>query len=90
MFCVKCYSLCNMYRVTKTYKTRRWLSGKESTCSAGDSGVMGSVPRQEDPLGEEMARTGRVLLMVKRLPWTEEPGRLNLAPEHARDFYLLT
>ena len=30
-----------------------WLSGKESACSAGDVGDMGSIPGWEDPLKEE-------------------------------------
>ena len=44
-----------------------WLSGKESTCSAGDTG-------QEDPLEEGLAT--RSCILARRIPWTEEPGGL--------------
>ena len=49
----------------------RWLSIKESACSAG--------PRvqplgQEDPLGKEMATHFSILAW--KIPWTEEPGGL--------------
>ena len=41
--------------------------GKESACSVGDLG-------QEDPLEKSMAPHSSIL--VWRIPWTEEPGRL--------------
>ena len=34
----------------KFYGLRQGLSGKESACNAGDTGDVGSVPGQEDPL----------------------------------------
>ena len=46
-------------------------AGKESTCSAGDPG---SIPGLEDPLKEGMATHSSTLAW--RIPWTEEPGRL--------------
>ena len=52
-----------------------WLSGKEFTYSAGDSGDMGSIPGQEDPLGKEMATNSSI--PAWRVSWTEEPGRLH-------------
>ena len=49
-------------------QTNLWLpDGKESTCSAGDLGW-------EDPLEEGMATHSSILAW--RIPWTEEPGRL--------------
>ena len=45
--------------------------GKESTCSAGDLGL---IPGQEDPLEEGMATNSSILAW--RIPWTEEPGGL--------------
>ena len=42
-----------------------------SACKAGD---LGSVPGQEDPLEKEMAAHSSTLAW--RIPWTEEPGRL--------------
>ena len=50
------------------------LSGKESTCSAGDTGDSGSIPGQEDPLEKEMATHSRILAW--EIPWAEEPGGL--------------
>ena len=32
----------------------QWLSGKESTCNAGDTEEMGLIPGSEDPLEEGM------------------------------------
>ena len=49
----------------------RYLSGKESTCNAGD---MGTVPGLEDPLEKEMATHSSILAW--EIPRTEEPGRL--------------
>ena len=41
--------------------------GKESACSVGDLG-------QEDPL--EKSKAPHPSILVWRVPWTEEPGRL--------------
>ena len=43
---------------------------KNLPANAGDAG---SIPGQENPLGEEMATPSSVL--VWRIPWTEETGR---------------
>ena len=45
--------------------------GKASVYNAGD---LGSIPGQEDPLEKEMAIHFSTLAW--RIPWTEEPGRL--------------
>jgi len=45
--------------------------GKESTCNAGNAG---SIMSQKDPLEKEMATYPSILAW--RIPWTEEPGRL--------------
>ena len=45
--------------------------GKNPSANVGDSGST-SVP--EDPLEEEMATHSSILAW--RIPWTEEPGRL--------------
>ena len=45
--------------------------GKESTCNAGDR--VRSLG-QEDPLEKGMATHSTILAW--RIPWTEEPGRL--------------
>ena len=56
----------------------KWLPnrsvGKEASCNAGDTGDLGSIPGQEDPLGEEMANHSSILAW--RIAWTEEPGGL--------------
>ena len=48
----------------------RWLSGKESACSARNTGCLS----QKDPLEKGMATHSSILAW--RTPWTEEPGRL--------------
>ena len=45
--------------------------GKESTCNAGDSGL---IPGSEDPLEKGMATHSSILAW--RIPWTAEPGGL--------------
>ena len=43
-----------------------WLRGKESTCHAGDAGL---IPDQEDPLEKEMATHSSILAW--ETPWRE-------------------
>ena len=50
-----------------------WLSGKESDCSAGEAGDVGSLS-WKDPLEEGMATHSSILAW--RIPWTEEPSGL--------------
>ena len=45
--------------------------GKESVCRAGD---LGSIPESEDLLEKEMATHSSILAW--RIPWREEPVRL--------------
>ena len=45
--------------------------GKASVYNAGDPG---SIPGWEDPLEKEMAIHSRTIAW--KIPWTEEPGRL--------------
>ena len=45
--------------------------GKESACNAGDLGL---IPGLEDPLEKGMATLSSIVAW--RIPWTEEPGRL--------------
>ena len=47
---------------------------KNLPAHAGDAGDAGSIPGWEDPLKEEMATHSSVLAW--RIPWIEEPGRL--------------
>ena len=59
MFCVKCYSLCNMYRVTEAYKTFEGFTGGSVVENQPAMQEMqescAPSPGQEDPLEEEMA-----------------------------------
>ena len=58
----------------------RWLSDKESTFQAGDSS---SIP-WEDPLEKEMETYSSILAW--KIPWTEEPDRLqSMEPQRAGD-----
>ena len=51
------------------------LSSKEPACSAGDSGdTQVHLLHQEDPLEEGMETHSSIL--AGKIPWTEEPGRL--------------
>ena len=49
----------------------RWLSGKESTCQAGE--LVQSLG-QEDPLEKEITAHSNILVL--EMPWTEKPGGL--------------
>ena len=54
----------------------QWLSGKESTCRAGDlQGTWVQSLGWEDSLEEEGMATHSSVLGW-RIPWTEEPGGL--------------
>ena len=79
------YHLCLIWNINKNLP--QWLSGEESSFSAGDAGDRGSLDLthvaqetwvqslgQEDPLEEEMATHSNILAW--RIPWTEEPGGL--------------
>ena len=49
--------------------------------NAGDTRVAGSIRKgQEDPLEEGMATHSSIL--VWRIPWVEEPGRLQSMESH--------
>ena len=48
-----------------------WLSSKESTCNAGDAGL---IPGSGRSLEEGVATHSSILAW--RTPWTEEPGGL--------------
>ena len=47
--------------------------GKESACSAGDTGDVGFIP-QEYPLEKDMATHSNIIAW--KIPWSEEPGGL--------------
>ena len=52
----------------------RWLSGKESACSAGAAEMWVQSLGQEDLLEEEMVTHSSN--PVWTIPWSEEPGSL--------------
>ena len=68
---MKIMSSSSLYLVYISWGLPKWLSGKESTCNAGD---MGSILGQEDLLEKEMATYCSILAW--KVPWTEEPGGL--------------
>ena len=47
---------------------------KNPPANAGDTGDVGPILGQEDPLEEEMVTHSSILAW--KIPWTEEPGRL--------------
>ena len=51
-----------------------WLGGKESTCNAEDTGDAGLIPGSGRSSGGGTATHSSILAW--RIPWTEEPGRL--------------
>ena len=55
-------------------RASRWLSSQESACIAGAAGDVGLILGWEDPLEKEMATHSSILAW--RIPWAEEPGRL--------------
>ena len=74
-----------------------WLSGKESSCNAGDAGDEGSTSGTgRSPRGGQATHSS---ILAWRIPWTEEPGGLwsmgsqrvghSLATEHSQQIYLL-
>ena len=68
---MKIMSSSNVYLVYISWRLLKWLSGKESTCNAGDTG---SILGREDLLEKEMATYCSILAW--KVPWTEEPGGL--------------
>ena len=62
--CVPCLWLCLswLFHINGIIGLPRWLSGKESTCQAGDPG---------DPLEKEMASHSSIVAW--EIPWTEKP-----------------
>ena len=52
----------------------QWLKGKESTCSAGDTGNSGLTPGSGRSHGGGHSST--VQYSYWKFPWTEEPGGL--------------
>ena len=52
----------------------QWLSGKESTCNAGDAGDTGSIPGSGKPPGGGHGNPLQPLPW--RVPWPEGPGGL--------------
>ena len=63
-----------------------WLSGKEFTSNAGDTGDVGLIPGWEDPLVEGMVTHSSILAW--RTPWTEGPGRLqSKGPQRVRHYW---
>ena len=58
---------------------------KSLPAHAGDTGDLGLIPGWEDPLEEEMATHSSILAW--RIPWTEEPGRLQSIGSQGIGYY---
>ena len=56
------------------------LMGKNPPANAGDIRDVGSIPGQEDPLEEGMATHSSI--PAWKIPWTEEPGRIQSIGSH--------
>ena len=56
----------------------RWLSGKEPACQCRIRGF--NLQVRKIPLEEEMA--ARCSVLAWRIPWTEEPGRIQSTGSH--------
>ena len=54
--------------------------GKNPPANAGDIRDVGSIPGQEDPLEEGMATHSSI--PAWKIPWTEEPGRIQSIGSH--------
>ena len=63
-----------MIKQTLLLATRGFPGGSEVKASACNAGDPGSIPGREDPLEKEMVTHSSILAW--RIPWTEEPGRL--------------
>ena len=68
---MKIMSSSNLYLVYISWGLPKWLSGKESTCNAGD---MGFILGREDLLEKQMATHSSILAW--EVPQTEEPNGL--------------
>ena len=55
----------------------RLFSGKDPPTTTGDSGDVGCILGQEDPLEEDMATHSSILTW--EIPWTEESGGAKLS-----------
>ena len=60
---------CVILRAWGVGRLPRWLIGKESACSAGETG---SIPGSGRSPGEGHGNHSTIL--ARRIPWTEEPG----------------
>ena len=69
--CVHSRTIHNSQDLKTTWISIDRLMGKESACIAGHPG---SIPGWERPLEKEMETHPNILAW--RMPWTEEPGRL--------------
>ena len=72
-FClIRCsVSFCFSFEINYNPRLAQWLSGKESTCSAGDAGLMPGLGRF--PGAGHAAHSS---ILAWRIPWTGEPGGL--------------
>ena len=66
------YKICTYLHVSRGFQVA--LGVKDPPANAGDIRDTGVFPGRGDPLEEGMATHSSILAW--RIPWTEEPGRL--------------
>ena len=64
--------ICPVLRIAGSFPGSSLVTNLPANAAA--AGDTGSIPGQEDPLEDEMANLSSILAW--RIPWTEEPGRL--------------
>ena len=65
-----------------------WLSGKESACQAGEVKDVGLILGREDPQRRKWQPTP--VFLPEKVPWTEEPGRLQFTGSQKVEYNLVT
>ena len=71
-----CAVLGNILLSVENIGLAQWLRGKELTCSPGDTGDEGSIPRSGRSPGDQGIKATHSSILAWRIPRTEEPGGL--------------
>ena len=70
------YIYIHIHANNKNVGLPQWLNSKESACNAGDAGDAGWNPGLGRSPGEENDNLFQYPCLEKKIPWTEESGRL--------------
>ena len=82
------YGTSTSTRVINHLSFPNFPGGSEVKASASSAGNPGSIPGLEDPLEKEMATHSSILAW--KIPWTEEPGGLELLGYKESDTHMHT